>query len=127
MPEYTSDNSAEYHAEDAQALVDEVFSGRLLIAEAIQRLRTRLLDLSSRNRLLRYVYPKRRCVRFIDNPDLNIIFDRLLDGKSVLLRPVPDPPPLMYEQGKKPEARAYAEQHGFNTDYEFSRGEGENG
>ena len=36
----------EYQANDADAIVGEIFSGGITVAEAIERLRTRLLDLS---------------------------------------------------------------------------------
>ncbi len=114
------DDDIEYKAESADGLVGEVFSGRLSIAEALQRLRKRLLDLSSRNRLLSYRHPKRRCVQFVDNPDLNLLFERLLDGKGILIKPVPEPDPFSYEAGKKPEARQYAERLRLSTAYEFS-------
>lgn len=114
-----SDDDIEYKAESADGLVGEIFRGQLPIAEALQRLRTRLLDLSSRNRLLSYRHPKRRCVQFVDNPDLNLLFERLLDGKSVLIKPVPEPDPFSYETGKKPEARQYAERLRLGIEYEF--------
>lgn len=56
-----------YQSEDATKLAVDVFAGRLTIEEALKRLRTRLLDLSMRNRLLNYKHPKgpfdsvRRC------------------------------------------------------------------
>lgn len=43
----------EYQANDADAIIGEIFSGGITVAEAIERLRTRLLDLSARNRLLK--------------------------------------------------------------------------
>ena len=49
-----------YQSEDATKLAVDVFAGRLTIEEALKRLRTRLLDLSMRNRLLNYKHPKGR-------------------------------------------------------------------
>ena len=46
--------TGEYQANDAEALVGELFSGGISVEEAIERLRNRLLDLSARNRLLNY-------------------------------------------------------------------------
>lgn len=114
-----SDDNVEYKAESADGLVSEIFSGRLSITEALRRLRTRLLDLSSRNRLLSYRHPKRRCVQFVDDPDLDLLFERLLDGKNILIKPVPEPDPFSYEAGKKPEARQYAQQLRIGAGYEF--------
>lgn len=117
--EHVDSEKVEYQAESATALVDELFSGKFSIADSLQRLRTRLLDLSSRNRLLSYRHPKKRCVQFVDNPDLNLLFERMLDGKNILLKPVPDPDPFDYEGSRKPEPRQYAERVRISTAYEF--------
>ena len=88
--------------------------------EALQRLRTRLLDLSSRNRLLSYRHPRGRCVQFVDDPDLDVVYRRVRDGK-VNLKWVPEPSPVEYQaQRKKPEPRHYAEKIGIKTAYEFA-------
>jgi transcription elongation GreA/GreB family factor len=109
----------QYQANDANALVGELFSGEVSIAEAIERLRTRLLDLSARNRLLNYRHPKGRSVQVCDDPGVDLVFGRLfLDGKSVPLKYVPEPDPHTYE-GKRPEARAYAPRVGISTSFEF--------
>lgn len=111
--------NGEYEANDADALVGELFSGGITVGEAIERLRTRLLDLSARNRLLNYRHPKGRCVQIADEPNINLAFDRLyVDGKGVPLKYVPEPSPDTYE-GKRPEARSYAAQIGISTSFEF--------
>jgi hypothetical protein len=97
-----------YQEDDASRLAGEVFGGNLSIEEALTELRTRLLDLSMRNRLLNYRLPKGRSLQFTGNPDLDQIYEHLQDGKSVALAYVPDPPPRAYEARKKPEARQYA-------------------
>jgi hypothetical protein len=113
----------EYASDDASRLTQEVFGGKLTIQEALERLRTRLLDLSIRNRLLNYRHPKGRSIQFVDRPDLDLLFDRLKEeGKAVSVLPVPDPPTEEYEQGKKPEARRYAAQLGMDTAVEFFPG-----
>lgn len=112
--------TGEYTANDADALVGELFSGRITVGEAIERLRTRLLDLSSRNRLLNYRHPKGRCVQIANEPNLNLVFDRLYsDGKGVPFKFVPEPPPGSYE-GKRPEAKLYATRLGISTSFEFA-------
>ena len=117
MENNKSDN--EYEANDADALVGELFSGGITVGEAIERLRTRLLDLSARNRLLNYRHPKGRCVQIADEPSINLVFDRLYeDGKGVPFKYVPEPPPDTYE-GKRPEARLYAPRLGISTSFEF--------
>lgn len=117
MPEET----LEYRAENVDGVVDQLFSGRLSIADALVQLRKRLLDLSSRNRLLAYRHPRARCVQFVDNPDLNLLYERLFDnGANVRLKPVPEPEPLSYQGVRKPEARAYAEILHLKTAYELA-------
>lgn len=109
----------DYQANDATPLVGEIFSGGLTVGEAIERLRTRLLDLSARNRLINYRHPKARCVQIADKPNVNLVFDRLYaDGKGVPFKYVPEPPLETYE-GKRPEARVYAPQAGISTSFEF--------
>ena len=112
--------TGEYQANDAEALVGEIFSGGLTVGEAIERLRTRLLDLSARNRLLNYRHPKGRCVQIADEPSINLVFDRLyLDSKGVLFKYVQEPSPYTYE-GKRPEARLYAQRLAISTSFEFA-------
>lgn len=111
--------NGEYKANDADTLVAELFSGGISVGEAIEKLRTRLLDLSARNRLLNYRFPKRRCIQIIDKPSINLVFDRLyIGGKAVPLRYVPEPPLYVYE-GKRPEARQYAPQIDIDVSYDF--------
>jgi transcription elongation GreA/GreB family factor/very-short-patch-repair endonuclease/tetratricopeptide (TPR) repeat protein len=108
-----------YQANDADTLVGELFSGGISVGEAIERLRTRLLDLSGRNRLLNYRHPKGRCIQIVDEPNINLVFDRLyVDGKGVPFKYVPEPSPDSYE-GKRPEARLYAQRVGISTSFEF--------
>jgi transcription elongation GreA/GreB family factor/very-short-patch-repair endonuclease len=121
------EQTGEYQANDADAIIGEIFSGGITVAEAIERLRTRLLDLSSRNRLLNYRHPKGRSVQIADNPNLNLVFDRLMDSKSVPFKYVPEPDPDTYE-GKRPEAKLHAARLGISTSFEFPPNpEGANG
>lgn len=110
----------EYKANDADAIVGEIFSGGITVAEAIERLRTRLLDLTARNRLLNYRHPKGRCIQIVDGTSINLVFDRLYgDGKGVPFKYVPEPNPNTYE-GKRPEAKIHAARLGISTSYEFA-------
>lgn len=97
-----------YQEDDTSKLAGEIFSGKLGVGEALAKLRTRLLDLTMRNRLLNYRHPKGRSFQFTDEPDLNLLFERLQDGKSVPIAHVPDPSVSQYEGGKKPELRIHA-------------------
>jgi transcription elongation GreA/GreB family factor/uncharacterized protein YbjQ (UPF0145 family) len=119
--------TSEYHANDADAIIGEIFSGGITVADAIEHLRTRLLDLSSRNRLLNYRHPKSRSVQIANNPNLNLVFDRLMDSKAVPFKYVPEPDPDSYE-GKRPEAKVHATSLGISTSFEFPPNpEGANG
>ena len=89
-----SDDDPAYEATDASGLIDEVFGGKLPIKEAIEKLRTKLLDLSSQNRLLKYRHPRGRCIQIAGTPNLNQVFAQLIDGKPVRLLPVSDPLPF---------------------------------
>ncbi|MEK8088754.1 DUF4011 domain-containing protein [Thermithiobacillus plumbiphilus] len=110
---------SEYQTNDADALVGELFAGGISVGDAIERLRTRLLDLSARNRLLNYRHPKGRCIQIADEPNINLVFGRLyVDGKAVSFKYVPEPPPGTYE-GKRPEAKLHAARVGISTSFEF--------
>ena len=112
------DKSITYEAENADKIVSEIFSGKISLEQALQRLRTRLLDLSSRNRLLNYRFPKGRSIQFVDKPNLNLVFHRLADGKSPTIKCVPDPPPESY-MGKRPDVKLYAQSLGVDIDNDF--------
>jgi len=72
-------------------LNSEIFSGTLGVKESLNRLRSRLLDLSARNRLLNFKHSKSKSLQFVGVSNLDGQFDRLLDGKAVTLAPVPRP------------------------------------
>ena len=74
------------------------------VKEAIEEQREKLLDLSNRNRLLNFTFPRSKCVRFIDEvPD--ILFKKLLEKQSLIFDPVPQPKQIdlkkYYEKLKK--------------------------
>lgn len=104
-----------YQAVDANEIVGELFSGKLPIQEAINRLRVRLLDLTSRNRLISYRYPKNRSVQFVGVHGLDPVFDKIIEGKALPIRWVPEP--LMIAE-KRPDAKQHAESLGIDTSTE---------
>lgn len=106
-----------YQAADANEIVSELFSGKLPIQEAIHRLRIRLLDLTSRNRLLSYRYPKNRSVQFVGVQGLDAVFDKIIDGKALPIKWVPEPEPLMAGE-KRPDAKQHAESLGIDVSIE---------
>ncbi|UXI66156.1 DUF4011 domain-containing protein [Tahibacter amnicola] len=104
--------------DDPGAEVVDIFSGKVSVADAIERLRTRLLDLSARNSLLNYRHPKGRSVQLVDEPDVDLIFQRLfLEGKAVPFKYVPEPSPDSYE-GRRPDARLTASKIGISQSVE---------
>lgn len=109
-----------YQEDDTSKLAGEIFSGKLGVGEALAKLRTRLLDLTMRNRLLNYRHPKGRSFQFTDEPDLNLLFERLQDGKSVSIAHVPDPSVSQYEGGKKPEVRTHARMLNISTSVDIA-------
>jgi Protein of unknown function (DUF4011) len=68
--------------EPSEKSPDELFSGKFSVAEALEKVRNRLLDLSMRNRLLNYEHPKARSLQFINNPDLDSIFFQSCSSES---------------------------------------------
>lgn len=109
-----------FPAANVDSTVEELFRGRLPIAEAVEQLRKRLLDLSTRNRLLNYRFPRQRSIRFVDRPALDLLFERMLDAKNVNIRFVEEPRAAEYEGGRRPEVVQYASKNGIDTNYEFS-------
>jgi len=58
--------------------------------EGLERIRTRLLDLTNRNRLLNFRHTSASSLRVV-NADLSESFRRLLDGAKLAFFPVPEP------------------------------------
>ena len=115
------DESGPYEASDSSKLVDEVFGGKVSVEVALTKLRTRLLDLTLRNKLLNYRPPKGRAFQFTGGFDFDLLFERLKEGEAVSLMYVPDPPAGRYENGKKPDVRAFAKELGITTSFDLAR------
>jgi very-short-patch-repair endonuclease len=63
---------------------------RKIIEQRLERLRNKLLDLSTANRMLNFRHPKVSCLRIVDElPEQ--IFDLLMDGGAFTFEPVPEP------------------------------------
>lgn len=92
------------------------------IPEILERLRLRLLDLTARNRLLNFKPSSTKSLQIVEAVP-NAVYDRLLDGKSCTIIPVPDPLPIEYllRDGRrvKPEIREFAKQRGIDINYEL--------
>lgn len=98
------------------------------VAEGLERLRARLLDLTNRNRLLNYRHPRASCLRVV-NTDFQSVFARLMKGAKLPFEPVPEPLPneslheYFEEQSKsapsKPPSKDYAAALGWNTSFDL--------
>lgn len=114
-------NSIEYEATPVASDTQEIFSGGLNIAMALQKLRARLLDLSTRNRLLNFKHPKGRSMQYVAVKNMDVLFDRILDGRQALLLPVPEPDPKYIPAGTaKPDAKEQAKFEGISTSFDLA-------
>lgn len=90
--------------------------------EIFEQLRLRLLDLTSRNRLLNFKPSVTKSLQIVDAVP-NAVFDRLLGGKACTFIPVPDPAPTDYilQGGRRirRDVREYAGQRGIDTNLEL--------
>lgn len=103
-------------------------------AERLERLRTKLLDLSTNNRTLSFRHPRAACLRVVDElPE--VIFQKLLQGEELTFEPVEEPShrelqawharsDLVPRAGetidlKRPDAATWARHLGLNTDYDL--------
>ena len=59
-------------------------------------MRNRLLDLSSRNRLLNFKHTKGKSLQFVDVRNLDALFERFLEGRDVILAPVLEPEGVLF-------------------------------
>jgi very-short-patch-repair endonuclease len=112
---------------------DDFFRGDT--ANSLSKIRNRLLDLTSRNRLLNFPFPppKKLSLQIVDElPE--ILYNRLLDGDSLIFKAVPEPKSEDYsteiksEQQiaefpsisiPKPTVREYAKKLGIDTSFDL--------
>jgi hypothetical protein len=101
---------------------EDLFGGKCSTADAMLSLRKRLLDLTTRNRLLSFRWTRGRVVRVVDT-GLDDLYTYLREGGALLFRPVPEPRREDYETvgsgRRKPEAVQFAEKQGINVSYEL--------
>lgn len=58
--------------------------------ERLERLRQKLLDLTTSNRMLSYRHPAASCLRVVDEL-ASVLFQQLMDGQSMTFEPIPEP------------------------------------
>lgn len=81
----------------------------------LDRIRTRLLDLTNRNRLLNFRYPKASSLRVV-GVSIDDVFRQLVDNQKLAFLPVPEPDS---DEGDRPSATEYAQQLGWSTSYDL--------
>lgn len=91
-------------------LTGDVFAG-------LERIRTRLLDLTNRNKLLNYHHSAASSLRVVD-VHLDAVYKRLIEEDKFHFEPVPEPDEDEFEE--KPSAADYADELGWRTSYELS-------
>ncbi|MDK9716862.1 MAG: DUF4011 domain-containing protein, partial [Trichlorobacter sp.] len=101
-----------------EPVVSHLFNGQFSIEQALQKLRTKLLDTSTRNRLVSYRYPKGKSIQFVNSPNLNLVFNRLTESKSIGISFVQEPPIGSYIQ-KKPDVKSIAESLEIDVEIDF--------
>lgn len=96
----------------------------MAILEILGFLRNKLLDLTGRNRLLRFKASQGKAIQFV-NVSLEGVWKNTLDGKMLALDPVPEPKRAEYvknpESGReiKPDPREYARSLGIDTSFDL--------
>lgn len=96
----------------------------MAILETLGFLRSRLLDLTGRNRLLKFKASQGKSIQFV-NVSLEGVWKNTLDGKALTINYVPEPKRSEYiknpESGReiKPDPRDYAKSRGIDTSFEL--------
>ena len=81
----------------------------------LDRIRTRLLDLTNRNKLLNFRHSNASSLRVVDVP-IDTVFRRLRDNEKLAFLPVPEPD---IDGVEGPTAKDYAEELGWNTSFDL--------
>jgi very-short-patch-repair endonuclease len=81
----------------------------------LDRIRTRLLDLTNRNKLLNFRHSNVSSLRVVDIP-IDAVFGRLLDNERLAFLPVPEPE---IEGIERPAAKDHAAELGWNTSFDL--------
>lgn len=85
----------------------------------LDRIRTRLLDLTNRNKLLNFRHSPASSMRVVDVP-IDTAFRQLRDTERLAFTPVPEPD---VAGGETPPAKDYAGELGWNTSFDLDHGD----
>jgi Protein of unknown function (DUF4011) len=88
----------------------------------LDRIRTRLLDLTNRNRLLNFRHSNASSLRVVNVP-IDPVFRKLRDNEKLSFMPVPEPA----YGSDAPSAKEYAEEIGWNTSFDLDEADEEYG
>ena len=81
----------------------------------LERIRTRLLDLTKRNKLLNFRHSNALSLRVV-NVSVDAVYRRLRDNEKLAFLPVPEPD---IGEGDAPSAKDYADKLGWNTSFDL--------
>ncbi len=104
---------------------DDLFTGRVPILKALEKLRLRLLDLTFRNRLLNFRHSPGKCIQLVD-AQIDIVVHRLMEGthRRIALSPIPEPLRSEWinvaDRLTKPDAKEYAKKIGIDPSFNLS-------
>jgi hypothetical protein len=87
----------------------------------LDRIRTRLLDLTNRNKLLNFRHSNVSSLRVVDVP-MDTVYGQLLDNEKLAFLPVPEPE---FEGPEGPAAKDYAAELGWNTSFDLDAAQDE--
>ena len=88
----------------------------------LDRIRTRLLDLTNRNKLLNFRHSNASTLRVVDAA-IDPVFTRLRDGERLPFLPVPEPEA---DREEVPPAKEYADELGWSTSFDLDEVDIEN-
>ena len=83
----------------------------------LDRIRTRLLDLTNRNKLLNFRHSPASSLRIVDT-SIDAVFQQLRDNGKLAFLPVPEPGSLI--DADPPAVDEYADQLGWNTSFDLN-------
>src|ERR1039457_953546 len=110
MPNGTSRETGE---QPAPNISSDFLTGSTEIG--LDRIRTRLLDLTNRNKLLNFRHSNASSLRVVDVP-IDSVFRRLRDNEKLSFLPVPA---ANGDGGEGPTAKDHADDLGWNTSFDL--------
>jgi very-short-patch-repair endonuclease len=104
----------------APSISADFLTGSTLVG--LERIRTRLLDLTKRNKLLNFRHSNALSLRVV-NVSVDAVYRRLRDNERLAFLPVPEPD---IGEGETPSAKDYADKLGWNTSLDLDEASADN-